>query len=96
MPVRKTPAIRSAPRPKPAPKPKAPPRKPAPANPQNRVTANSASSLSGALPSLLTAGAGLGAAYIGAGALSDTLGQLTENPMLLAAVAGVVVLVLLR
>lgn len=60
------------------------------------MTANSSSGLSGALPGLLTAGLGLGTAYIGAGALNDTLNQLTENPMLLAAVAGVAALVLLR
>ncbi len=92
---KKSPPIRSAPRPKPAPKPPRAPNKPS-AKAPNRVTANTSSNLSGALPSLILAGGSLGSAFIGAGALSDTLGQLAENPLLLAAVAGVAALVLLR
>jgi hypothetical protein len=85
---RRSPAIRSSPRPTPRPRPA-----PRPSNP-SRATANGASGL--LLPSLLTAGASLGTAYIGAGALNDTLNLLTDNPLLLAAVAGVAAIVLLR
>ena len=74
--------VSSAPRPKPAP----PKPKPKP-SPRNTSTAG---------VGLLGAGAQLGTAFIGARALNDTLDKLTENPMLLAAVAGVAVIFLLR
>lgn len=46
--------------------------------------------------SLIGAGAQLGTAAIGARALNDTLDKLTQNPMLLAAVAGIALIVLMR
>ena len=77
--------------------PRAPPKpKPKP-TPPNRVTANkSPSGLGGIGASALMVGGQLGTAYIASQALSDTLGQLTENPMLLAAAVGVAALMLLR
>jgi len=45
---------------------------------------------------LVGAGAQLGTAFIGARALNDTLDKLTENPMLLAAVAGIALVFLMR
>ena len=66
--------------------------KPAPAKkPPSRATQGS-----GFGASLLTAGVQLGTASIAAKAAQDTLDKLTQNPMLLAAVAGVALVVLLR
>ena len=66
--------------------------KPKPA-PQRRP-ANTATAGTGL--GLVGAGAQLGTAFIGARALNDTLDKLTENPMLLAAVAGIALVFLIR
>jgi hypothetical protein len=65
-----------------------PPRRP----PPNRATQGGG----GLGSSLLTAGVQLGTATIAAKAAQDTLDKLTENPMLLAAVAGVALIFLMR
>jgi len=44
----------------------------------------------------LNAGVQLGSAHMASKALNDTLNILTENPMMMAAVAGVVLVVLLH
>ena len=61
---------------------------------QQRRQANTATAGTGL--GLVGAGAQLGTAFIGARALNDTLNKLTENPMLLAAVAGVALVFLMR
>jgi len=74
--------VSSAPRPRPAP-PKPKPKPP----PRNSSTAG---------VGLIAAGAQIGTAAIGARALNDTLNTLAGNPLLLAAVAGVAAIFLLR
>ena len=64
--------------------------KPRPA-PQRRQTNTATAGLG-----LVGAGAQLGTAFVGARALNDTLDKLIENPMLLAAVAGVALVFLMR
>jgi hypothetical protein len=82
MPPRAT--AKGAPRPAQT-KPKPPPQR----RPGNTATAGTGLGLIGA-------GAQLGTAFIGARALNDTLDKLTENPMLLAAVAGIALVFLIR
>ena len=82
MPPRAT--AKGAPRPAQT-KPKPPPQR----RPANTATAGTGLGLIGA-------GAQLGTAFIGARALNDTLDKLTENPMLLAAVAGIALVFLIR
>ena len=74
-------------------KPKTTPatKKPPAQKPSSRATQGS-----GFGTSLLTAGVQLGTASIAAKAAQDTLDKLTQNPMLLAAVAGVALVLLLR
>ena len=74
--------------------PRTPPNKRPP--PQKRPPPNRSVQGGGVGASLLGAGVQLGTASIAAKALNDTLGQLTENPMLLAAVAGVALVFLMR
>jgi len=74
--------------------PRAPPNRRPP--PQKRPTPNRSVQGGGLGNSLLGAGVQLGTATIAAKALNDTLGALTENPMLLAAVAGVALVFLMR
>lgn len=65
--------------------------------PANRTTApNRAVAGTGFGSSLLNAGTQIGTAAIAARAAQDTLNKLTQNPLLLAAVAGVALVYLLR
>ena len=72
-------------------KPKPTQRPPAKKTPPSRATQGT-----GFGSSLLNAGVQLGTASIAAKAAQDTLDKLTSNPLLLAAVAGVAVLFLLK
>jgi hypothetical protein len=90
MPPRPKVTANKAPR-APAPKPKPTQRPPAKKTPPSRATQGT-----GFGSSLLNAGVQIGTASIAAKAAQDTLDKLTENPMLLAAVAGVAVIFLLR
>lgn len=90
MPLKPKVTAKAAPRTVP-PKPKTPPAKrPGP----NRVTAGSSGGAFGA--SLLNAGTTLGTSFIAAKAANDILDKFTENPLLLAAAGGVVLIFLLR
>ena len=73
--------------------PKPSKRPPAKRNPPSRATQGSSGGFG---TSLLGAGVQLGTASIAAKAAQDTLDKLTANPLLLAAVAGVAVLFLLK
>jgi len=90
MPPRPKVTANKAPR-APAAKPKPTQRPPAKKNPPSRATQGS-----GFGSSLLNAGVQIGTASIAAKAAQDTLDKLTQNPMLLAAVAGVAVIFLLK
>jgi hypothetical protein len=72
------------------------PTKPAPSKQPAKQPPSRATQGSGFGASLLNAGVQLGTAGIAARAAQDTLDKLTQNPMLLAAVAGVALVVLLH
>ena len=76
--------------------PRAPTAKPKPGGSTKRPPPNRATQGSGFGSNLLNAGVQLGTAGIAAKAAQDTLDKLTQNPMLLAAVAGVAILFLLK
>ena len=90
MPARPKVTATKAPR-TPAAKPK-PTAKP----PSKRTSQNRSVQGTGFGSSMLNAGVQLGTASIAAKAAQDTLDKLTQNPLLLAAVAGVAVLFLLK
>ena len=90
MPVRPKVTATKAPR-TPAAKPKPATRPPSKNSPPNRATQGT-----GFGSSLLNAGVQIGTASIAAKAAQDTLDKLTQNPLLLAAVAGVALLFLLK
>jgi hypothetical protein len=76
--------------------PRAPAAKPNKGPPAKKTPPNRATQGSGFGSNLLNAGVQLGTASIAAKAAQDTLDKLTQNPMLLAAVAGVALLFLLK
>lgn len=76
--------------------PRAPVTKPAGKPPAKKPAPNRVTQGTGFGSTLLTAGVQLGTASIAAKAAQDTLDKLTQNPMLLAAVAGVAILFLLK
>lgn len=79
--------------------PRTPAAKPKPTKgnaPAKRPPPSRATQGNGFGPSLLNAGVQLGTAGIAAKAAQDTLDKLTQNPLLLAAVAGVVLVMLLK
>ncbi len=90
MPARPKVTATKAPR-TPAVKPKPTSKPPSKSSSQSRAVQGT-----GFGPSLLNAGVQLGTASIAAKAAQDTLDKLTQNPLLLAAVAGVAVIFLLK